>query len=65
MRPYSITVQALPWWFASDCFSWFQEKVIDDPLRHHLVVNTGLIGYEDAARLIGDATMKLPQRVYD
>jgi cytidylate kinase len=28
---------------------------IDDPLRYHLVVNTGLIGYEEAARVIGDA----------
>ena len=31
---------------------------IDDPLRYHLVVNTGLIGYEDAARLIEDGTMQ-------
>jgi cytidylate kinase len=38
---------------------------IDDPLRYHLVVNTGLIGFEDAARLIGDATMKLQPRVSD
>jgi cytidylate kinase len=38
---------------------------IDDPLRYHLVVNTGLISYEDAARLIGDATMKLLQHVHD
>jgi CMP/dCMP kinase len=38
---------------------------IDDPLRYHLVVNTGLISYEDAARLIGDSTIKLPQRVCD
>jgi cytidylate kinase len=38
---------------------------IDDPLRYHLVVNTGLIGYDEAARLIGDATMKLQQPSYD
>jgi cytidylate kinase len=38
---------------------------IDDPLRYHLVVNTGLIGYKDAARLIEDGSMKLQQRVCD
>jgi len=32
---------------------------IDDPINYHFVVNTGLTGYEEAARLIADATMNL------
>jgi cytidylate kinase len=32
---------------------------IDDPINYHFVVNTGLTGYEEAARMIGDATMNL------
>jgi cytidylate kinase len=35
---------------------------IDDPINYHFVVNTGLVGYEGAARLIADATMNLQQR---
>lgn len=32
---------------------------IDDPINYHLVINTGLTGYEEAARIIEDATVKL------
>ena len=35
---------------------------IDDPINYHFVINTGLTGYDEAARLIADATMKLPWR---
>ena len=33
---------------------------IDDPINYHFVINTGLIAYDEAARLIADAAMKLP-----
>jgi cytidylate kinase len=32
---------------------------INDPLHYHLIVNTGLVSYDDAAKLIGDAVLKL------
>jgi cytidylate kinase len=32
-------------------------KDIDDPLLYHLVINTDLVDYETAARLIGDAVL--------
>ena len=32
---------------------------INDPLLYHLVVNTGLVGYDEAAKLIGDAVLHL------
>jgi len=32
---------------------------INDPLLYHLIINTGLVGYDDAARIIGDAVLKL------
>jgi cytidylate kinase len=32
---------------------------IDDPINYHFVINTGLTGYDEAARLIADATSKL------
>lgn len=32
---------------------------INDPLLYHLVINTGLVSYEDAAKQIGDAVLKL------
>jgi cytidylate kinase len=32
---------------------------INDPLHYHLVVNTGLVSYDDAAKLIGDAVLNL------
>jgi cytidylate kinase len=32
---------------------------IDDPLLYHLTINTGLVNYDDAAKLIGDAAMNL------
>jgi cytidylate kinase len=32
---------------------------INDPLQYHLVINTSRIGCEDAARLIGDAVLRL------
>jgi cytidylate kinase len=36
---------------------------IDDPINYHFVINTGLTGYDEAARLIADATMKLQSPV--
>jgi cytidylate kinase len=39
-------------------------KEFDDPLLHHLVINTDLVSYEDAARIIGDAALhNLHQRM--
>jgi cytidylate kinase len=32
---------------------------IEDPLHYHMIVNTGLVGYDDAARIIGDALLKM------
>ena len=32
---------------------------INDPLHYHFVINTGLVGYDHAARLIGEAAMQL------
>jgi cytidylate kinase len=32
-------------------------KDIDDPLSYHLILNTDGVGYEEAARLIGDAAL--------
>jgi Cytidylate kinase-like family len=32
---------------------------IEDPINYHMVINTGLTGYEEAARIIGDAALKL------
>jgi cytidylate kinase len=32
---------------------------INDPLRYHLVINTSRIDYESAARMIGEATLRL------
>jgi cytidylate kinase len=34
------------------------DKDIDDPLLYHIVINTDLIQYEEAARLIGDEVIK-------
>jgi cytidylate kinase len=33
-------------------------KNIDDPLLYHLVINTDLVGYDDAARLIGEQIIR-------
>jgi cytidylate kinase len=33
---------------------------IDDPLLYHLIINTGLVSYDEAARIIADAMMKSP-----
>jgi cytidylate kinase len=30
---------------------------INDPLLYHLIINTGLVGYDDAAKLIGEAML--------
>lgn len=30
---------------------------VNDPLQYHLIINTGLVSYDDAARLIGDAML--------
>jgi len=32
---------------------------INDPLRYHLIINTGLVNYDDAAKFIGDAVLNL------
>jgi cytidylate kinase len=32
---------------------------INDPLQYHLIVNTSRLGCEEAARIIGDAAMRL------
>ena len=32
---------------------------IENPLLYHMIINTGLVGYDDAARIIGDAVLKL------
>ena len=32
-------------------------REIDDPLLYHLVINTDLVPYEIAARMIGDAVL--------
>ena len=32
---------------------------IDDPLLYHLVINTDLVGYDQAAQLIGDAVLSM------
>jgi cytidylate kinase len=32
---------------------------IDDPLLYHMMINTGQVGYDDAARIIGDAVLKM------
>jgi cytidylate kinase len=34
---------------------------INDPLLYHLIINTGLVNYDDAAKLIGDAVLNLHQ----
>jgi len=32
---------------------------IDNPLLYHVIINTGQVGYDEAARIIGDAVLKL------
>ena len=32
---------------------------IEDPLLYHMIINTGLVSYDDAARIIGDALLNL------
>jgi cytidylate kinase len=32
---------------------------INDPLLYHMIINTGLVSYDDAAKLIGDAVLIL------
>jgi cytidylate kinase len=34
---------------------------INDPLLYHMVINTGLVSYDDAAKLIGAAVLNLKQ----
>jgi cytidylate kinase len=34
------------------------DKDIDDPLLYHLIINTDLISYEEAARMIGDEVLR-------
>jgi cytidylate kinase len=31
----------------------------EDPLLYHMIINTSLVSYDDAARIIGDAVLKL------
>ncbi len=31
----------------------------ENPLLYHMIINTGLVSYDDAARIIGDAVLKL------
>lgn len=33
---------------------------INDPLQYHLIINTSRVGYENSARMIGDAVLRLP-----
>jgi len=33
---------------------------VNDPLLYHLIINTGLVNYNNAAKLIGDAVLNLP-----
>jgi Cytidylate kinase-like family len=35
---------------------------IDDPINYHFVINTGLTGFDEAARLIAEATMEFQAR---
>jgi cytidylate kinase len=32
---------------------------IDDPINYHFVINTGVTGYEETARIIAEATMNI------
>jgi len=32
---------------------------INDPLLYHMIINTGLVNYDDAAKMIGDAVLNL------
>jgi cytidylate kinase len=32
---------------------------IKDPMNYHMIINTGLLGYDEAARLIGEAALNL------
>jgi cytidylate kinase len=34
------------------------DKDIDDPLLYHLIINTDLVQYDEAARLIGDEVIR-------
>jgi cytidylate kinase len=36
----------------------FYQKDTNDPLLYHLIMNTGLMGYENAARIIADCVLK-------
>jgi cytidylate kinase len=33
---------------------------LDDPLLYHIVINTDLISYDDAAQIIANAMLKRP-----
>ena len=33
---------------------------INDPVNYHLVINTSWLDYENAARMIGEAVLRLP-----
>ena len=32
---------------------------VNDPLLYHMIINTGRVNYDDAAKLIGDAVLNL------
>ncbi len=36
----------------------YYHKGIDDPLTYHLIINTGLVSYDEAARLIADTATR-------
>lgn len=40
----------------------YYQKEIGDPLLYHLVINTALVGYEPAARIIGDVVIQSQAR---
>jgi cytidylate kinase len=41
-------------------FKQYFNASIDNPLLYHLIINTGQVSYDEAARIIGDAVLKLP-----
>ncbi|HTY88229.1 MAG TPA: cytidylate kinase-like family protein [Candidatus Acidoferrum sp.] len=41
-------------------FRKYLDADINDPLLYHLIINTGWLGYEGAAKLIGDTVLNLP-----
>ena len=44
-------------------FKRYFNKNDNDPLLYHLVINTGLVSLDDAARIIGDVVLQRPAPV--